>query len=449
MRTFLLVMCFIFGGLSVASFAQDAPSQPSGEIGIEDSVAQDAAIAVRIRNILSQLEGYEDVQVSVRSGIVTLSGTTLDTPTAVRLNELVGRVNGVVAIENEVGETTDVVERLNPLVKRTTLRIQQTLNYLPLLFIAFLAFLFVTMLGFMLARMKQPWNRIAPNAFIADIYRQLLRIAFIIAGIVIALDILGATALLSTILGAAGIIGLAIGFAVRDTVENFIASIMLSIRQPFHPNDAVEIGGAEGKVIRLTSRATVLLSYDGNHIRIPNSTVFGSQITNFSRNPERRFSFQIGVGYGTDLAFALQLAHDTLSALPYVLRSPAVAVWIEELGGSDITLTVTGWINQTETSLHSARSEAIRLTLDAFEDAGIEMPEPTYRLLTDIPQPSAAPPSHPPAPVSKSRASHADARAGTALDVNATAEHELESIVAAERETGKVEDLLHRDNPDE
>lgn len=443
----LLLFCFAYVLSPAFTFAQDTLTQPSGEIGIEDSAKQDAAIAVRIRSILSELEGYGDVTVAVKSGIVTLRGTTLDTPTALRLNELVGRVNGVVAIENDVGETTDVVERLNPLVKRTTLRIHQALNYLPLLLIALLAFLGVTMLGFVVARLKQPWNRIAPNSFIADIYRQLLRIAFVIAGIVIALDILGATALLSTILGAAGIIGLAIGFAVRDTVENFIASIMLSIRQPFQPNDAVEIGGAEGKVIRLTSRATVLLSYDGNHIRIPNATVFGSQITNFSRNPERRFKFEIGVGYGTDLAFALQLAHDTLSGLPYVLNSPAVAVWIEKLGGSDISLSVTGWINQTETSLPSARSEAIRLTLNAFEDAGIEMPEPTYRLLTDFPAPAPLPAAA--KPVVKPKASHTEARPGTALDVNATSEHELEHIVDEERKGALSEDLLDREGTEE
>ena len=87
--------------------------------------------------------------------------------------------------------------------------------------------------------MRQPWNRIAPNAFIAELYRQLVRLMFIVGALVIALDVMNATALLSTILGAAGIIGLALGFAVRDTVENFIASIMLSIRQPFRPNDTV------------------------------------------------------------------------------------------------------------------------------------------------------------------------------------------------------------------
>ena len=235
------------------------------------------------------------------SGIVTLRGTTIDTPQAARLNDIVSRIAGVVAIENEVAETTDLVARLNPAVDRFRTRLSQGVALLPLAAVALFAFAIVFIAGILLARMRRPLDRIAPNAFIANIYRQILRMVFFVSGLVIALDILGATALLGTILGAAGIVGLAIGFAVRDTVENFIASIMLSIRQPFRPNDIVEIEGDVGKVIRLTSRATILLSFDGNHIRIPNATVFKSRIVNYSTNEERRYDFQIGVASDGDL----------------------------------------------------------------------------------------------------------------------------------------------------
>lgn len=415
--------------------------QPTGTIAVEDSATQDAAIAVRIRDILSELDGFDNVTVSVSSGIVTLRGTTLDQAAATRLNDLVGRVAGVVAIENNVAETTDVVERLNPAVERFVARSRQALAFLPLIAVAAAAFALVVLFGFFIARRRNPWNRLAPNAFIADIYRQILRLGFIIAGLVVALDILGATALLSTILGAAGIVGLAIGFAVKDTVENFIASIMLSVRQPFRPNDAVEINGDQGKVIRLTSRATILLSWDGNHIRIPNSTVFKSRIVNFSRNPERRFSFAVGVAYDTDLARALQLAHDTVAALPFVLTTPAVAVSIKDLGGSDISLETKAWIDQNQTGLLAARSEAIRSTLLAFEAAGIKMPEPTYRILTS--SADDTPHSQP------QRSFTAVGEEGTAMDVHATAEHELEQIVEIERAENKDDDLLRRQAPDE
>ena len=440
--SFLILCLFALPTLPV--LAQDS-SQPSGTIDVTDSATQDAAIAVRIRDILAELEGYEDVTVTVTSGIVTLRGTTLDGASADRLNALVSRVAGVVAIENEVHETADVVRRLNPAVQRFSARMTQFVAFLPLIAVAVIAFLIVTLVGIMLARMRQPWDRLAPNAFISDIYRQIIRLAFIIGGIVVALDILGATALLGTILGAAGIIGLAIGFAVRDTVENFIASIMLSIRQPFRPNDAIEINGDEGKVIRLTSRATILLSWDGNHIRIPNSTVFKSRILNYSRNPERRFMFDLGVAYGTDLAAAEALATKVITDLPFVLESPAPNVWINALNGSDIALTVVGWIDQRETSLVAARSEAIRMALAAFDAAGIQMPEPTYRVITDL----GAEPQATAKPAAKEQAPVQPAEIAQVQDVQARAEQELEEIVNEERQDSGAEDLLSRAAPEE
>ncbi|WP_238366012.1 mechanosensitive ion channel family protein [Mesobacterium pallidum] len=437
MRRLLLYLMLAGALLAPAVSAQN---QPQGTIEVADSAQQDAAIAVRIRDILHELDGYEDITVSVSSGIVTLRGTTLDTASAQRLNELVARVQGVVAIENEVVETADVVRRLNPALERFRTRATQLVIALPLLAIAAAVFLLVLLIGLLLARMRQPWERLAPNAFIADIYRQVVRLVFGIAGLVIALDVLNATALLSTILGAAGIVGLAIGFAVRDTVENFIASVLLSVRQPFRPNDAVEINGDEGKVIRLTSRATILLSYDGNHIRIPNATVFKSRIVNYSRNAERRFLFDLGLAPDSDLKRAVQVAQQTLTALPFTLATPAPDAWIDGVGDSTVTLRLIGWIDQTQTSLVAARGEAIRLCMSALTEAGIAMPEPTLRL---IGAGGAGLEDTAPAPVAP-----LPARPDHAMDVQAQAEHELEAIVDQERKDD-VEDLLARDAPTE
>ena len=441
-RVLALILC-----LFALPLAAQNSGQPQGTITVEDSADQDAAIAVRIRDILGELEGFDGVTVSVSSGIVTLRGTTVDTATADRLNELVGRVEGVVAIENEVTETTDVVARLNPAVERFQDRISQGIALLPLLAVAALAFVLVLTLGLLLARARYPWDRIAPNAFIANIYRQVVRILFFVAGVVIALDILGATALLGTILGAAGIVGLAIGFAVRDTVENFIASIMLSIRQPFRPNDVVEIQGDIGKIIRLTSRATILLSFDGNHIRIPNATVFKSRIVNYSTNTERRFSFEIGVASDADLAEVRQMTEETVAGLPFVLTEPAPMSWIERIGDGAIFLSVTGWIDQEATSLVRAKGEALRLVKARIENAGIEVPDTTYRVqLLGGGDPrmettrSATPQTTPtmPAPVDVE-----------AADVSDASEAGLEKLVDAERNDPDAPDLLTEAAPKE
>lgn len=400
-------------------------------ITTEASAAQDAEIAVRLRDILGELGNYGDVTVSVNEGIVTLRGTANSALEAADVGSLAGRVEGVVAVKNEVTETTDVARRLDPVMDRFRARVDALLAMLPLLGIALAAFLLVVFVGLRIARAKNPWNRLAPNAFVADIYRQLVRIAFVVIALVIALDILNATALLSTILGAAGIIGLALGFAVRDTVENFIASVMLSFRQPFRPNDAIEINGDEGKVIRLTSRATILLSWDGNHIRIPNATVFKSRIVNFTTNAERRIKFEIGVASDAELEEVRALAEATVAALPFTLDHPPPATWIDRIGDGAIFLVVTGWINQRETSLVRARGEALRKVKAALEAAGVDVPDTTYRIQM-LPEDRA---------LSRDPMTAPDAVA----DVTDVTEADLDEIIAAERDLEDAEDLLRPD----
>lgn len=438
MRFIVVLLCLF---LPFAALSQTTTTQPTGTINVAEDAGSDGAIATRIRDILAELDGYDKVGVDVASGIVTLTGTTLDAAKAQQLTDLIGRVEGVVAIENNVVETTDVAERLNPVLDRFKSRAVQLVAFLPLIAIAVAVFVAIVFLGFFIARRQQPFNRLAPNEFIADIYRQIIRLLFVIGALVIALDIVGATALLSGILGAAGIVGLAIGFAVRDTVENFIASIMLSIRQPFRPNDTVEIDGDVGKVIRLTSRATILLSFDGNHIRIPNATVFKSRMINYTRNPERRFVFELGMAPDTDFAAARTLALSTLCDLPFVLDVPEPSVWIETIGDSTISLQCAAWIDQTHTSINLARGEAIRLVLSAFDAAGHAMPEPTFRLMQigEAPgQPDKVGPA--PAPASAPKAA--------AQDVNAKADKALEQIVDQER-ADTQSDLLSDDGTHE
>ena len=301
-----------------------------------------------------------------------------------------------------------------------------------------------------LAARSWPWNRIAPNAFIANLIRQIVRILFIVIGAVLALDILGATALLSTLLGAAGIIGLAVGFAVRDTVENYIASILLSIRQPFRPKDFVAIEGFEGFVIALTSRATILMEANGNHIRIPNSTVFKGNIVNYSTNPERRFLFSLGVDSDSDLSKALDTGLSTIAALEFVLGDPLAEAWIDELGDSNVILTFAGWINQQETSFLKARSEAMRLVKRALEANGFLLPEPTYRLRFDEGVLSLnAGESAKPMQKSAREEPAVRAQAESAQPQNTDVDPELEKRVDEERDSSAVSDLLSEEAPNE
>ncbi|MEP0521444.1 MAG: mechanosensitive ion channel family protein [Hyphomicrobiales bacterium] len=389
MRHFLSLWLVIsFLGILVPSqivhAQENAPASvdvfASDTISAGNDVPEDRDIRNRITDIFAEFVSLRSVVVSVKSGVVTLSGNVPDPLAIEQAETLAARVEGVVAVSNQLLEDTSVTERIVPMMERLTGRLIQALHYIPLLTVALLAFLVIAVSGWWLAARRWPFERIAPNAFISDLLRQIVRMVFIGLGFVLALDIIGATAVIGTVLGAAGIVGLAVGFAVRDTVENYIASILLSLRQPFRPNDFVEISGQLGRVIMLTSRATVLLSVDGNHIRIPNSTVFKSVITNYSRHPERRFGFEMGIAPAGDLQKAVETGLKVLDELDFVLKKPSPEARIEKLGDSTIQLWFAGWIDQRETSLLLARAQAIQRIMRALESEGFELPEPGYRI---------------------------------------------------------------------
>nr|WP_236651175.1 mechanosensitive ion channel family protein [Aquabacterium fontiphilum] len=180
---------------------------------------------------------------------------------------------------------------------------------------------------------------------------------------------LDATALISAVIGTAGLVGLALGFALRDVVENYIAGLLLSLRQPFAPADHVVIDGHEGKVAALTIRSTNLITLDGNHLRLPNALVFKGVILNYTRNPQRRFGFRVGIGTREDIVRARRIGIEALRSLPGVLPEPPPLALVTELAESSVTIEFSAWFDQREAGYFRLRSEAIRLVKDAL-DAG-------------------------------------------------------------------------------
>lgn len=377
----ILLSVLIIGQLSAfpaKSFAQDSSAET--KISSQASLSDDAAIAQRLRSIYGEIDGLGSVTVYVASGVVTLKGTVGNGELVDEAETLAKRVEGVVAVSNEISEETSIDERLTPALQRGLERVKEAVRYLPLVGVALLVWMAFVALGWFVTSRNWPWNRLAPNVFIADLMRQLVWIVFVLFGALVALDLVGAATVIGTVLGAAGIVGLAVGFAVRDTVENYLASILLSLRQPFRPKDFVAIEGQEGFVTRLTSRATILLDASGNHVRIPNAVVFKATIINYTRNPERRFDFALGVDAESQLDQALSIGIQCLRGLDFTLERPPADGWIETVGDSNIVLRFCGWIDQRSTDFMKARSEALRLTKNALETAGFSLPEPIYRV---------------------------------------------------------------------
>ena len=433
---------------------KESSAEPQTTIQVGKQQASDTAIVERITAILREIPSLQNVTVSVQAGVVRLSGSTTDLQAAQRAKTLVSRVDGVVTIENAIERDVSLDSQLTPALQESRALIDDAFALAPLLTLSFVVFVAVLWTGGFLARRSGFWQRITPNTFIAELAATTLRIVFFILALVLALNLLGATALLSAVLGSAGVIGLAVGFAVRDTIENYIASIMLSLRQPFRPNDHVVINNNEGRVIRLTSRATVLMSLDGNHLRIPNAEVFKATILNYTSNPERRFDFELGVDADDDPLAAIQTGLQAIRALDFVLEEPPPAGTIKHVGDSNIVIFYAGWINQREADFGKSRSFALAAVKNALEIAGFGLPEPIYRLRFD---PSAAgllniqeTAVDKPGQVSAAAARQTKANIHDGADLPDVApDHHFDKKVEEERRVTREEDLLNDAAPAE
>lgn len=382
------LLCFLLlfstGSMAANELTELLTGAPKEEISdkviSKDSTPQDdKEIRKRIRDIFTELDNLKAVEVAVSKGVVTLTGEIDGTDIGKRAVQYARQVEGVVEVENQLTITRSIERRVNTALERLEKTGTHLLNSLPLFLLATLLVIIFWIIGRWVGNRQSFYQRFTPNAFIATLVSQLVRVMIVVTGIILALTLLDATSLIGTVLGAAGIVGLAIGFAIRDTVENYIASILLSLRNPFEPDDQVQIEGYEGSVIRLTSRATVLMTADGNHVRIPNSTVFKGVITNYTRNPKRRLEFAVYVGSAHDLLDIQSEIVDVLTNIEGVLPEPppstalrelvndtallpqaAVGTSLSELANRLVIVDVYAWVNQRKYGFTKVRSEAIR-----------------------------------------------------------------------------------------
>jgi len=447
-----LVFLLMFGAsLHAVAAVGDAilPSEPApatsveaATIDVESNARKDADIAKRLRQLYATLAGLGDVKVTVSAGVVALAGEVTSKADHEQSLSVARRVRGVVDVQDGITVSQDLRRRLLPTMERLLTATSGFVAFLPLLAVAVAVFGIFWWFARFVAGNKALARRFGRNPFLRDLMRQIVRMAIIGCGLVLALEILDATALLSTVLGAAGVVGLAVGFALRDTVENYIASLLLSLRQPFDHNDLVMIDSHEGRVVRLTPRATILLTLDGNHTRIPNAMVYKAVIINYTRNPQRRFNFDVGVDTEQNLVQAQTLAAQTLDRMAGVLDDPAPSCTVQTLGDSNVLLRVFGWVDQSQVDFQKVRSEAIRLVKRAFDEAGIVMPEPIYnvRLGQTMPPMSEVTTIKPLPPKPTKPVAPPTDEPATALDIGL--QDHLDRQIAADRKVAGEDDLL-------
>jgi small conductance mechanosensitive channel len=179
------------------------------------------------------------------------------------------------------------------------------------------------------------------------------------------------TASIIAVLGAAG---LAIGFALQGSLSNFAAGVMLLIFHPFRVGDFIEGAGVMGTVEELGIFTTHLKTPDNKAIFVPNGSLGGGNLTNFTRNETRRMDLVIGVGYGENVVEVKGILLDIIGGDPRILTDPAPTVTVLELADSSVNFAVRPWVPTSEYwNIYFDIMERIKLRLD---EKGIEIPFP-------------------------------------------------------------------------
>ncbi|MEC5127646.1 mechanosensitive ion channel domain-containing protein [Verrucomicrobiales bacterium BCK34] len=239
--------------------------------------------------------------------------------------------------------------------------------------LAILVYLIGSLVAKWLLRLiKKGLGRSRLDGMLVNFVSNILRWVFTLLVIIVALEQLGIpTTSLITLLGAAG---LAVGLALKDSLQNFASGVLLILFRPFRTGDFIEAGGKEGVVEEIRIFSTQLRTPDNREITLPNGEVYSNAIINYTAKEQRRIDLVIGIGYDDDLRKAKQVLEGILADEERVLKEPAPLVAVGELGASSVDILVRPWTTTPDYfATKCAITEKIKLALD---EAGISIPYP-------------------------------------------------------------------------
>ncbi len=178
----------------------------------------------------------------------------------------------------------------------------------------------------------------------------------------------------SGLLLAGGVAGIVIGFASQNIVGNLVSGFFLMIERPIKIGDQVDVNGISGYVSDIRVISTLVRTYDGLLVRIPNEQVFTTNITNLVGHPVRRFEYTVGIRYSDDADAAIRIIKDLIDNEPFALQNPAPSVFVNDLGDSSVNISVRVWAPVSE--WFGLKTRLLWIIKKTLEENGIEVPFP-------------------------------------------------------------------------
>lgn len=217
---------------------------------------------------------------------------------------------------------------------------------------------------------------IISNLFGSVVYAVFLGIVFLTV-----LRILNLDKALGTALAGAGIVGLAVAFAFQDIAANFVSGVVLSIRMPMRIGHLIQVKDFTGTVLRINLRDTVIRTFHGHDVIIPNKVVFDSPIINYTISNKRCIDLEVGVSYEDHLPDVKEVTLNALAKIKERLDEQGFLFYYTDFGDSSINFFVRLWLKETNQAFFlETRSQAIMTIKQAFDENNIIIPYPIRTL---------------------------------------------------------------------
>ncbi|WP_231742299.1 mechanosensitive ion channel family protein [Stieleria varia] len=341
-----------------------------------DPLTSDEDISSRLKRIFVATGWFTEIDIRTDEGVVFLTGVADTEKHQEWAERVTQRTSDVVAVVNRISVRTRPIWDVSPVLAQIRQLARDFLQLLPLIVIGAI----ILLIAYAMAKLSASVagrisKRRVPSQLLQQVISSVVAVLVMMIGLYIALKVSGLSRLAVTVLGGTGLVGIALGFAFRDIAENYLASILISLNRPFSVGDLIELDQYKGFVRRVTTRGTLLLTVEGNHIQIPNSMIYKSPITNHSSSPRIRKSFSVGIGYDDSVTQAQEIIHETLIKHASVLPDPEPLVLVESLGASTVNLLALFWLDGERFDAGSVNSALMRQAKAALTKAKISMPD--------------------------------------------------------------------------
>jgi len=273
------------------------------------------------------------------------------------------------------GDTQGEID-FNPvmLIEKLDTWLDSGVRLIPNLVTALIVFVLFYVIGVLVKRSvtKAAQKRNRDN--LGDVLGGFLKSLFVVLGILLAATIVAPSLKPGDLIAGLGVSSVAIGFAFKDILQNWLAGLLILLRQPFQVGDQIVATGYEGTVQRIETRATLIRTYDGMLAVIPNSEIYTSAVLVKTAFETRRSQYDVGIGYGDDIDTACEVMLKAINALQVVQDEPAPEAIPWEMAASWITIRVRWWTKSERKDEVHCRGKVIRAMKLALDEAGIDMP---------------------------------------------------------------------------